>query len=151
VSKTALNKSVKQRRLLIRLAVVVVWISLGVVLFVLNRGHSLLLDNRPVANPNLAALNMIEVSVDKKQTVDLSRGEREMINKLPGSKHRIRVEFSDGKPPFETIVKLPIRPDTFILSIPKMVNGVEPYFEVFRIQDAVVQEAQNQDTEEENE
>jgi len=151
VSKIALNMPLKQRRLLIRLAVVALWISIGVVLFLFNRGHSILMDNRPVVNLNLTAPNMITVIVNKKPPVELSRGEREIVNKLPGSKHKIRVEFSDGKPPFETNIILPIRPDMFILSIPKMINGIEPYFEVFRIQDTQPQETQEQDELDEDE
>ena len=135
-----MNISVKQRRLLIRLAVVVVWVSLGVLLFILNRGHSILLDNRPVASLNLAAPNMIDVTVNKKPTLELGRGDREIVNKLPGSRHRIRVQFNDGKPPFETEFFLPIGPDMFILSIPKMINGIEPYFEEFRAQNSQAQD-----------
>ena len=121
---------VRKRRLLIRLALVIIWIGLGVLLFVLNRGHSILLDNRNVAAPELAAPDMIKVTVDKVKPLEFFRGDRDIVE-VGGGRHRISVEFIDGRPSFEARFSLPLGPDMFILSIPKMINGVEPYIEVF--------------------
>ena len=123
----------KQRRLLIRLALVVIWIGLGVLLFVLNRGHSLLVDNRNVESPALRAPDLIQVTVNKNGPLEFFRGDRE-IYRVGGGQHRIYIEFSDGTPPFEKRFPLPLGPDMFILSIPKMINGIEPYIEVFQSQ-----------------
>ena len=120
----------KKRRLLIRLALAIVWTSLGVLLFVTNRGHTLLVDNRNVETPAIRAPDMIKVTVDKKKALDFFRGDRDIFD-LGGGSHRVCIEFSDGTPPFEKRFKLPLGPDMFILSIPKMINGVEPYYEVF--------------------
>ena len=120
----------KKRRQIIKVALVVLWIALGVLLFVLNRGHTILLDNRNLTSPELRAPDMIKVTVDKVKPVELFRGDRDIIE-VGGGTHRIRVEYSDGKEPFETRFSLPLGPDMFILSIPKMTNGIEPYFEVF--------------------
>ena len=128
-----MSMSVKQRRLLIRFALVVVWIVLGITLFLLNRGHTILLDNRNLTSPELRAPDMITVSVNKIKPIELFRGDRDIVE-VGGGKHRILVEFSDGQPPFETQFTLPLGPDMFILSIPKMINGIEPYYEVFRSQ-----------------
>jgi hypothetical protein len=124
------NMTVKQRRLIIRAALTVVWIGLGILLFVLNRGHTLLVDNRNV-EPGLRTPDLIKVTVDKGKTLEFFRGDRDLFD-VGGGRHRIRVEFSDGKPPFEARFSLPLGPDMFLLSIPKMINGVEPYIEVFR-------------------
>ena len=128
-----MTTKVKRRRLVIRLALVVVWIGLGVVLFVLNRGHTLLVDNRNVESPGIRAPDVINVSVNKLKPLEFFRGDRDIF-KVRGGRHRIGIEFSDGNPPFEAHVKLPLWPDMFLLSIPKMINGVEPYIEVFHIQ-----------------
>ncbi|MCL2130613.1 MAG: hypothetical protein FWH35_09705, partial [Treponema sp.] len=61
------------------------------------------------------------------------RGDRDLF-KVSGGKHQIRIEFSDGSPPFEASFKLPLWPDMFLLSIPKMINGLDPYIEVFHTQ-----------------
>ena len=81
--------------------------------------------------PGLRAPDLIKVTVDKGKTLELFRGDRDLFD-LGGGRHRIRVEFSDGNPPFEARFSLPLGPDMFLLSIPKMINGVEPYIEVFR-------------------
>ena len=125
-----MNMDVKQRRLMIRLALVVVWIALGVMLFVLNRGHSILLDNRNLTSPEMRAPDMITVTVNKLKPLEFFRGDRDIVD-VGGGRQKIKIEFSDGKPPFQTSFKLPLGPDMFILSIPKMINGIEPFFEDF--------------------
>jgi hypothetical protein len=125
-----LSITTKQRRLAIRLALVVIWIGLGVLLFVLNRGHSLLVDNRNVESPGLRAPDLIQVTVNKSGPLEFFRGDRE-IYRVGGGRHSIYIEFSDGTPPFEKSFTLPLGPDMFLLSIPKMINGIEPYIEVF--------------------
>ena len=141
---------VKQRRLIIKIALVAVWLGLGVLLFVMNRGHTLLLDNRNVESPSLRAPDMIKVTVDKTKPLEFFRGDRDIVD-VGGGGHRIIVEFSDGKAPFEAHFSLPLGPDMFILSIPKMINGVEPYFEVFKPQPQPRSNDDQNETEEDNE
>jgi len=140
----SVNFDTKKRRMLIRLALVVVWIGLGVVLFVMNRGHTLLVDNRNVETPAIRAPDLIKVTVDKRNPLEFFRGDRDIFE-LGGGSHRIYIEFSDGTPPFEKRFKLPLGPDMFILSIPKMINGIDPYYEVFFTQ----QESRSAEAEEE--
>ena len=123
----------KQRRFVIRLTLVILWIGLGVLLFVLNRGHTLLVDNRNVESPSLRAPDLIKVTVNKGRPMEFFRGDRDIF-RVGGGRHSIYIEFSDGAPPFEKSFTLPLGPDMFLLSIPKMINGVEPYIEVFRSQ-----------------
>jgi hypothetical protein len=120
----------KHRRLIFRLALVVLWIGLGIVLFVFYRGHTVLVDNRNVEAANIRAEDMITVSLDNIRPLEFFRGDRDLF-KVGGGRHKIRIEYSDGKPPFEKSFTLPLAPDMFLLSIPKMTNGVEPWFEVF--------------------
>ncbi|AEF86299.1 hypothetical protein TREPR_3582 [Treponema primitia ZAS-2] len=125
-----MENNIKRRRLIIRSALVIAWIGLGVLLFILNRGHSILVDNRNIEADNIRAPDLIKVSVDGSKTLEFFRGDRDIFD-VGGGLHRIRVEFSDGKPPFETNFTLPLKPDMFLLSIPRMINGMEPYFEEF--------------------
>jgi hypothetical protein len=134
----------KQRRLIIRLILIVVWVSLGFILFIFNRGHTLLVDNRNVEAGNLRAPDLIKVTVNRGKTLEFFRGDRDLFE-VGGGKHRIYVEFSDGKPPFEAVFSLPLGPDMFLLSIPKMINGIEPFIEEFRTQ------PESRNVEEENE
>jgi hypothetical protein len=128
-----LNTASKQRRLIIRLILVVLWIGLGVLIFVLNRGHTLLVDNRNVESPSLRAPDLIQVTVNKSGPLEFFRGDREIF-RVGGGRHSIYIEFSDGTPPFEKRFTLPLGPDMFLLSIPRMINGIEPYIEVFYTQ-----------------
>ena len=128
-----MKKEPGKRRFLIRLALVVVWVGLGVLLFVVNRGHTLLVDNRNAESPAIRAPDLITVSVNSGKGLEFFRGDRDLF-KVRGAQHRIHVEFSDGTPPFEASFKLPLGPDMFLLSVPRMINGVEPYIEVFHTQ-----------------
>ena len=128
-----MTSNVKQRRLFIRLALILVWLGLGVILFVLNRGHTLLVDNRNVESPTLRAPDLITVGVNKLKPLEFYRGDRDLF-KVKGRNQRISIEFSDGTPPFEGSFVLPLWPDMYLLSIPKMLAGVEPYIEVFHTQ-----------------
>jgi len=125
--------NIKQRRLIIRFFLIVVWIGLGFILFIFNRGHTLLVDNRNVETENLRAPDLIKVTVNKGKPLEFFRGDRDLFE-VGGKKHRIYVEFSDGRAPFEANFSLPLEPDMFLLSIPKMINGIEPYIEEFRTQ-----------------
>jgi hypothetical protein len=120
----------KRRRLLVRLALVLVWFLLGSTIFIFNRGHTLLVDNRNLQEEGIRAPDMIAVSIDGGYPLEFFRGDRDRYT-LGGSTHRIRIEFSDGTAPFEGAFTLPIRDDMYILSVPKMLNGIEPFVEVF--------------------
>jgi hypothetical protein len=128
-----MNAANTTRRLIIRAALVVIWICLGVVIFIMNRGHTLLVDNHNVETENLRAPDLIKISVDRGRTVEFFRGDRDIFE-VGGGGHSIRVEFSDGAPPLEKRFSLPLGPDMFLLSIPRMIRGDENYIEVFYTQ-----------------
>ncbi|MDR2029071.1 MAG: hypothetical protein LBP93_05990 [Treponema sp.] len=120
----------RKRRLLIRSILGILWIGLGSVLFVTNRAHTLLVDNRNVQEINLRAPDLITVSIDGQPALEFLRGDRDRLI-VKGINHRIRVEFSDGTAPFEGGFKLPLRGDMYLLSVPRMIKGIEPFVEVF--------------------
>jgi len=122
---------VKRRRLIIRLALVVLWIALGVILFIMNRGHTLLIDNQNI--DNLRASDLIMVTLNKEKPVEFLRGDRDIF-RVGGGRHRLRVEYADGTPPYENTFTLPLGPDMFLLSIPRMTSGAGNAIEVFQRQ-----------------
>jgi hypothetical protein len=126
------GKTVNVRRLLIRALICVLWISLGLVIFIVCRGHTLLVDNRNIEEGAIRAPDLITVFIDKGKGVEFFRGDRDRFT-LRGSNHRIRVEFTNGQPPFETAFTLPIRDDAYILSVPRMINSLEPFVELFHV------------------
>jgi hypothetical protein len=128
--KTASRDSGGSRRNIIRALLAALWIGIGVVLFIFNRGHALLVDNRNLQEQGIRAPDMITVFVDDLNGLEFFRGDRDRFQ-TAGSNHRIYIEFSDGTPPFEAAFTLPIKDDMYILSIPKMISGIEPFVEVF--------------------
>jgi hypothetical protein len=106
----------------------VLWVGLGVLIFVMNRGHTLLIDNRNI--DNLRASDLITVTLDKGKPVEFLRGDRDIF-RVGGGRHRLRVEYSDGTPPYENTFTLPLGPDMFLLSIPRMTSGAANAIEVF--------------------
>jgi hypothetical protein len=118
------------KRKLVRTGIVIAWLLLGTLLFITSRGHSLLVDNRNVDLPPLQAPEEISVFVDRQKGLTFSRGDRDRFT-VTGSRHRIRIEFSDSQSPVEREFVLPIKDDMYILSVPKMLAGIEPFVEVF--------------------
>lgn len=129
-----------RRRIIIRAALIAIWIGAGAVLFIFSRGHALLVDNRNLQDQSIRAPDMITVFVDDLNGLEFFRGDRDRFQ-VAGSKHRISIEFSDGTPPFEGTFTLPIKDDMYILSIPKMISGIEPFVEVFHSEEVNRQEA----------
>jgi hypothetical protein len=119
------------KRLIIRASLVIAWFGLGAVLFVGFRGHTLLVDNHDLAEAGVRAPDIITVSVDRGKGIEFFRGDRDRFI-LSGSRHVLRVEFSDGRPPFEAPFTLPLWDDVYLLSIPRALHGIEPAVEVFR-------------------
>jgi hypothetical protein len=128
------------RRTVIRAVLITLWIGAGAVIFIFNRGHALLVDNRDLQDQGIRAPDMITVFVDDGNGVEFFRGDRDRFQ-AAGSKHRISVEFSDGTPPFEGTFTLPVKDDMYILSIPRMISGIEPFVEVFRSEQVNREEA----------
>jgi hypothetical protein len=119
------------RRRILRAVLVAVWIGLGVVLFITSRGHTVLMDNRNIPSLDIQAPDLITVSVDGAPPLEFLRGDRDRLT-LGGTSHRIQVTFSNGAPAFEGTFRLPLRDDTYILSIPRLIQGIDPAVEVFR-------------------
>jgi hypothetical protein len=115
-------------RTIIRGALITAYIGLAVFLFMAYRGHTLLIDNHDAGN--LTAPDMITVSLDRGKPVDFFRRDRDRVM-VTGSVHSVRVEFSDGRTAFEGKIRLPLKDDMYLLSIPRLLNN-EPCVEVFK-------------------
>ncbi|MDR3173526.1 MAG: hypothetical protein LBU19_04685 [Treponema sp.] len=122
--------TVSFRKKIIQFVMVVIWIGLGIIIFVNFRGHTLIVDNRNVEDAGLEAPDLITVTVNRGNSLEFFRGDRDLFS-VTGASHRIRVEFSSGGPPFEGRFTLPVAENMYILSIPKMINGITPFVEPF--------------------
>ena len=135
------NAQTNRRRLMIRLSLIISWIGFGILLFISNRGHTLIIDNK---DDDIIRASNIKVTLDKGKSAVFSRGDRDLFN-VSGGRHYLYIEYTDGTPPFETRFTLPLGPDMFLLSIPRITAGAENAIEVFHRQ----RESRNTETEDE--
>ncbi len=133
------------RRPFIRIVLILLWILLGVIIFFAGRGHTLLVDNQSAKDGSYKAFEMVNVTVDNQDDEEIWEGERIRLT-VAGSKHRIFVEFDDGREPVEMEFELPIKEDMYLLSVPRMIAGMD-FVEPFRIQDQVRETRQEEEEE----
>lgn len=132
--------NVKLRRIILRSSLAVVWIGALVAIFLLDRGHTVFVDNKTVAAGGYEAVEFMKVSIDGGKGVEFFGGDRDRFP-VVGARHKIKIEFTDGRPPLEKEFRLPLTIDLFLLSVPKMIAGVEPFVEPFVMEIATSREA----------
>ena len=121
--------TVKFRRTMLRLALAALWIGLAVFLFRTYRGHTILVDNKEAAGGSFAADDLIVVSLDGGKGVEYLRGDRDRMP-VTGTRHVIVVKTPGGAT-VEKEFELDFGVDVFMLSVPKMKAGIEPFVEPF--------------------
>ncbi len=141
----SLIKNVPIHRLVIRVSLVLLWIGLGFLIFFTHRGHTLLVDNKGAADGSYQAVKLMNVKIDKQNEKEMMSGDRIRLT-ASGQKHKILVEFTDGRQPVEREFILPIKEDMYLLSVPKMLAEMD-FVEPFRTSDQV-REVREEDPEE---
>ncbi|OHE68476.1 MAG: hypothetical protein A2Z99_11685 [Treponema sp. GWB1_62_6] len=121
--------SVRLRRTLLRFALAALWISAAVFLFRTYRGHTVLVDNKGAPDGSYAADDLVVVSLDGGKGVEFLRGDRDRMP-VVGSRHTISVKTPGGATA-ESEFTLEFGVDVFMLSVPKMKAGIEPFVEPF--------------------
>jgi hypothetical protein len=135
MSAKTVDPKVAARRLLVRAGLVVVYGLLVGFTFVLGKGHTLLIDNKDAAEGSVPAIDGILVSIDGRDALELYKADRDLVL-LKGQRHRVVVESISGGDKIEKSFRLPMDADMLLLSVPKLVAGVEPFIEVFVLRDA---------------
>lgn len=124
----------KTRKLISRLAVLVVYCGLIFLMALTGRSHTVLIDNKDAEDgTSYLAVDGMSVQIDRQESAEYYPGDRDKAV-VKGQSHHIKVEiFADG-----TIVeknfKVPFGQNMVLLSVPKMLAGIEPYIEPFSIQ-----------------
>ncbi len=123
--------SPKMKTIIGRTLLIVVYIVLIVVMFFTGRTHTLLVDNKNDPDGTAwRAVNGMEVTVGKEGPVEFMRGDRDKFT-VKGQRQKIHIEFFDGTPPVTAVIHIPVGEDTMLLSVPKLLAGIEPYIEPF--------------------
>jgi hypothetical protein len=128
--KIVKNQEKKRRMRVVRLGLAILYLGLGAAMMLSGRSHTVLIDNKGADDGSYEALDGILVSVDGKEGLEYYPGDRDKAL-VQGQRHRIRVElFSDGTITEKTF-KVAFGESLVLLSVPKMVKGIEPFVERF--------------------
>lgn len=121
---------IKIKKIVIKIVAVVVYIGLIVVLFFTGRTHLVLLDNKSDPNGAYKAERFITVTVDKTEPLEFSRNIRDKVT-IKGQTLALKIEFIDGREPINKKIKVPLSQDSILVSLPKIIAGIDPAFEPF--------------------
>jgi hypothetical protein len=122
--------AVKRRRTAVRAGLVAVYFGLVALTFVAGKGHTILVDNKAPADGSVKAIDGVMVSVDGREALEMYVGDRD-IARVKGQSHRVSIEIISGGEKLEKTVRLPLDDDMVLLSLPKLVGGIEPFLERF--------------------
>ena len=114
--------TIKSKSFVIKVSLLVIYIFLSILMFVTGRTHSVIVDNKASEDGTVKAVNGMTVSVNKDFEAEFFRGDRDKIS-VKGQTLHVRVQSFDGKISYNGKVKLPIREDNLILSIPLLIAG----------------------------
>lgn len=124
-SKTSKRK-VPLRRTLVRSALILVYVGLMVLVFVLGKGHTLLVDNKDVAGTDLRAFSLVKITVDNLKPSEETKGDRDMF-KIAGQRHKIVLEVPGDPNKIVKYITVPMGSDITLISLPKLAAGQDPF------------------------
>lgn len=120
----------RQRALLARVLLVAFLTGMLALSFYSGRGHTILIDNKDSPDGSISAIDGVLVSIDGFEALELYAGDRDM-QKVKGQRHTVKVEIINDGAITERTIELPLMSDMMLLSVPKMVTGIEPILETF--------------------
>ncbi|MGE0074740.1 MAG: DUF6672 family protein [Sphaerochaetaceae bacterium] len=124
-----MNRIILSRRNLFQLAALLVVILLAVVMFIIGRQHTILLDNKTIEHggKTYTAFPIVEVVVDTGEAIELAARDRDKAE-VVGQHHKISVTYTDKFFEEHKIVKklkVPIGFDMVLVSIPALVGELD--------------------------
>lgn len=124
-----MGKFIFSRRNLFQLGVVILLLLLAVLMFIVGKMHTVLLDNKTIEADGVtyAAFSIVEVEVNKKGFLELAARDRDMAEVM-GQRHKISVIYTDKNFEEHKIVKkfkVPLGDDMVLISIPALVGGAD--------------------------
>jgi hypothetical protein len=135
-----MNGTTKTRRLAIRGGLLVIYVLLMVLMIMTGRRHTILIDNKDAADGSYSAINGMEVAIDRQKSSEYYPGDRDKAM-VQGQTHKIKVTIFDDNKTIEKEFKVPLWSDVMIISVPKLIAGIEPWIEPFTMAEQI-QEAQ---------
>ncbi|MEN6500605.1 MAG: DUF6672 family protein [Rectinema sp.] len=130
----------KKRRRLVQGGLLVVYILIMVLMVLTGRRHTILIDNKDAPDGSYSAIDGMEVSIDNQESAEYYPGDRDKAL-VQGQRHTIQVTIFDDNTTIEQEFTVPLWSDMMIISVPKLVAGIEPWIEPFTMAEQI-QEAQ---------
>ncbi len=131
MKRQKIDPAVTRRRTLIRVGLLVVYLGVTALFFIMGKGHTILVDNKDVEDGKYPAVDGVTVVVDRQEELELYPGDRDKFE-VKSQKHRVTAEAIDGSVKVEKTFSLPLGQDMMLLSVPKLLAGVEPFIEPFK-------------------
>ena len=125
---TKTDNGTKSRRMLVRGGLIVVYAALIGLSFVSGKGHTLLIDNKDSEDGSVKAFETVTVTVDNQDPMEFMANDRDQA-KVTAQTHTIKVVVNGQTT--ERKIHLPIGESMLLLSVPKLVAGIEPSVTVF--------------------
>lgn len=120
---TQKDPKVKTRRLFVRgLLIAVYGLFIAVTMF-FGKGHTLLIDNKDSEDGTVKAIESMTVSVNGEEPVEYMSGDRDMT-KVRAQWHTLKIDINGQV--VEKKITIPVGQDMVLVSIPKLMAGVEP-------------------------
>ena len=129
-----ISPAVRRRRLAVRAGLVLLYFAVGAWVLLNGREHTLLLDNKALADGSAPAFRRVKVYVDRHDPIELYARDRDMV-KVRGQRHKIRIETSEAASRTEAGFTLAFGDDMFLVSVPAMAKGDDGFCEVFKTAD----------------
>lgn len=124
------RKPLDAKKLAVRGILVAAYIGLALLMLFTGRSHIVLIDNKDAPDGSWAAVDGMAVSVDGQESAEYYPGDRDKAV-VKGQRHRIKVELLADQKVVEKSFTVPFGEAMVILSVPKMLKGLEPFVERF--------------------
>lgn len=124
-----MNRITVTRRHMFQLATVVVILIIAVLMFVIGRQHTILLDNKTIehAGTSYPPFSIVTVEVDKEGELELAARDRDKAEVM-GQRHKIRVVYTDKFFEEHEVIqrfKVPLGQDMVLISLPALVAQLD--------------------------
>ena len=117
-------------RLIVRSVVAAVYLLLTVCMFITGRSHTVLIDNHAAEDGSYKAIKSMTVTVNHNPPSEFMKGDRDKFT-VKGQKLSIRVQSFDGSIDEVYTMKIPLKEDSVLVSVPKLAAGLDGAMEHF--------------------
>jgi len=127
------------RRMIVRGVLFAAFVGFAALAFVTGKGHTLLIDNKDAEDGSVQAIDGVMVSVDRQEALELYSGDRDKAVVM-GQAHTVSIEIIAEGTKVRKKFRLPIGGEMLLLSVPKLMAGLEPWVSPFVPVQVVVSE-----------